>query len=105
MPPSRSRPEIRNAAPARPDAPVTIGALLLAIREGEGLSQAYMSDRLNISRANLCDIEKGRKSGAPARAAKFAKVLGRSQQQFVQLALQEIVDSAGLRFSVDLRPG
>jgi len=45
----------------------------------------------------LCDIEKGRKVVGPERAARFANVLGRSQHQFVRLALQELLDEAGLR--------
>jgi len=36
------------------------------------------------------------------RAARFATVLGRSQQQFVRLALQELVNEAGLKMKVDV---
>lgn len=82
--------------------PLTLHGLLAAIREGEGWSQTDMAERLGISRANLCDIEKGRKSVAPARAAQFARTLGYSEKQFVQLSLQEIVDEAGLRLHVNL---
>lgn len=82
--------------------PLTLHGLLAAIREGEGWSQTDMAERLGISRANLCDIEKGRKSVAPARAAEFARALGYSEKQFVRLSLQEIVDDAGLRLHVDV---
>jgi hypothetical protein len=45
---------------------------------------------------------KGQKSRQPERAARFAKVLGRSQQQFVRLALQELVNAASLKMKVDV---
>jgi transcriptional regulator with XRE-family HTH domain len=80
--------------------PLTLGALLAAIREGEELSQAEFARRLGISRSHLCDIEKGRKMLAPARAAKFAAILGYSEAQFVRLALQSLVSDAGLRLRV-----
>ena len=48
--------------------------------------------KLGISASHLCDIEKGKIGVSPERVARFAKVLGRSQKQFVRLALQEPVD-------------
>jgi plasmid maintenance system antidote protein VapI len=50
----------------------------------------------------LCDIEKGRKVVSPERAARFAKILGRSAEQFVRLSLQELVDEAGLKMKVNV---
>ena len=81
-------------------APLTLGGLLEAIRLGEELSQVEFSEQLGISRSHLCDIEKGRKSVSPARAARFAKTLGYSQAQFVRLALQGLVEEAGLKLRV-----
>ena len=66
------------------------------------MSQAEFSKRLRISASHLCDIEKGRKVVSPERAARFAKILGRSQQQFVRPALQELVNEAGLKLKVDV---
>ncbi len=82
--------------------PLTLGALLESIRVGEAMSQAAFAKQLGISASHLCDIERGRKVVSPERAARFAKVLGRSQQQFVRLALQELVDEAGLKLKVDI---
>ena len=65
--------------------PLTLGSLLQAVRLGEGLSQAEFSKRVGISSSHLCDIEKGRKRVSPARAAKFAKILGYGEAQFVRL--------------------
>ena len=80
--------------------PLTFGSMLEAIRLGEEWSQVQMSRKLRVSRAHLCDIEKGRRSVSPERAAKFARTLGYSEAQFVQLALQQMIDSAGLRLDV-----
>lgn len=72
--------------------PLTLGGLIHSIRTGEELSLADFSKRLKITLSHLCDIEKGRKTVSPERAARFAKILGRSPKQFVQLALQELLD-------------
>lgn len=82
--------------------PLSFGSLLSAIREGEELSQAEMARRLGISRSHLCDVEKGRKSVSPGRAAEFAQSLGYSEKQFVRLALQDLVNEAGLRLEVQV---
>ena len=63
--------------------PLTLGGLLESIRMSEHMSQAEFSKKLRISPSHLCDIEKGRKVVSPERAARFAKFLGRSQQQFL----------------------
>src|SRR5262245_17520696 len=80
--------------------PLTLGGLLEAIRVGDEVSQSELAERLEISRSHLCDIEKGRKTVSPARAAKFARILGYSETQFVRLALQDMVDEAGLSLVV-----
>jgi transcriptional regulator with XRE-family HTH domain len=82
--------------------PLTLGGLLESIRLSEDMSQTEFSKKLRISASHLCDIEKGRKVISPERAARFAKILGRSQPQFVRLALQELVDEAGLKLKVDV---
>ncbi len=82
--------------------PLTLGGLLESIRLGEEMSQAEFARKLRISASHLCDIEKGRKVVSPERAARFARILGRSEPQFVRLALQELVDEAGLKLTVDV---
>ena len=82
--------------------PLTLGGLLESIRLSEEMSQVVFAEKLGISGSHLCDIEKGRKVVSPERAARFAKILGRSQQQLVRLALQELVDQAGLKMKVDI---
>ena len=82
--------------------PLTLGGLLESIRLGEEMSQAAFARKLGISPSHLCDIEKGRKVVGPARAARFAKILGRSPEQFVRLSLQELIDEAGLKMRVNI---
>jgi len=65
--------------------PLALGGLLESIRLGEEMSRAAFAKRLGISASQLCDIEKGRKVVSAERAARFAKVLGRSQHQFVRM--------------------
>jgi transcriptional regulator with XRE-family HTH domain len=83
--------------------PLTLGGLLSAIREGEEESQVEFAERLGISKSHLCDIEKGRKMLSPARAAKFARTLRYSEAQFVRLALQDLVEEAGLDMRVQIQ--
>ncbi|MBL4818565.1 MAG: helix-turn-helix transcriptional regulator [Deltaproteobacteria bacterium] len=73
--------------------PLTLASLLWAIRMCDEESQVDFSKRLGISKAHLCDIEKGRKSISPNRAEVFAKLLGYSEEQFVRLALEEQIIS------------
>ncbi len=82
--------------------PLTFGNMLRTIRESEEISQTAMARQLGISRAHLCDIEKGRRTASPSRAAKFARVLGYGETQFVRLALQDQIAEAGLRMRVNV---
>ena len=82
--------------------PFTFGSMLRTIRECDEISQASMARRLGISRAHLCDIEKGRRAVNPDRAVKFACDLGYGETQFVRLALQDQIAKAGLRMNVKI---
>ncbi len=83
--------------------PLSLAMAVRATREGEDLGQAEFAQRLGLSRSHLCDIEKGRKAVSPERAAEFARKLGYSERQWVRLALQDLVDRAGLRLKVEVR--
>ena len=80
--------------------PLTLGGMIEAIRLGEEMSQAEFARQLRLSRSHLCDIEKGRKTVSPERAARFAKILGYSEAQFLRFALQDQVSQAGLKYRV-----
>ena len=79
---------------------LTLGRFILSIREGEEMSQVAFAEKLGISKSHLCDIEKGRKVVSAAKAASMARILGYSEIQFVQLALQDVVKRAGLEYQV-----
>lgn len=83
--------------------PLSIGIVIESIRLGEELSQIEFAKMLGISPSHLCDIEKGRKVLSPERAAKFAKILGYSESQFVRLSLQGQLDQAGIKMKVEVR--
>ena len=55
-----------------------------------------------MSKSHLCDVEKGRKTVSPERAAKWARVLGYPESVFVRLAIQGELDAAGLRYEVEI---
>jgi transcriptional regulator with XRE-family HTH domain len=80
--------------------PVSLGQLIESIRLGEEVSQAQFAKLLKISRSHLNDIEKVNKAVSPERAARFASALGQSEERFVELALQSLVDEAGLKLKV-----
>ncbi len=80
--------------------PLTLGRLLEAIRRGEEMTMKDFADLLDISVSHLNDIEKGRKAVSPERAFRFAKRLGYSSEQFVELSLQEIVDDLDMHFKI-----
>ena len=79
---------------------LTFAQALTAIRKCDELSQDECARRLRISKSHLCDVEKGRKTVSPERAAKWAAVLGYAEAVFVQLAIQAELDAAGLKYRV-----
>lgn len=84
--------------------PMTVGRFIRAFRMADEISQEEYAKRLKISKANLCDIEKGRKLVSPERAAKFAKVLQVSDIALVELALQDLLRAAKLPYEITIKP-
>ena len=82
--------------------PITLAALIEAVRLGEEQTQAEFAARLGISKAHLSDIESRRKAVSTERAARFATLLGCSPERWVKLALQDLVDRAGLEYTVQV---
>ena len=81
----------------------TLGDYLLSIRQGEELSQVAFSQKIGISRQNLCDIEHNRRYISPKMAAEFAEKLGYSKKQFVRLCLQDLLNRDGLTLLIDVQ--
>jgi len=81
---------------------LTLGKLIWAIRKADDISQVKFATLLKITKQHLCDIERGRKSVSPKLAAKYAKILGYTEEQFIRLALQDLVDREGLNVKVEI---
>jgi len=82
---------------------LTLGKFLWALRQADEISQVDFADKLSITRQHLCDIEHGRKAVSPKLAAKYAAILGHSKEQFIRLALQDLVDREGLNVQIEVR--
>lgn len=82
--------------------PLTFGDMIESIRLCDEISQVDLARKMKISRAHLCDIEKGRRTVSAERAAQFAKVMGYSINQFVAAALEDQLRKAGLKVRVRL---
>jgi transcriptional regulator with XRE-family HTH domain len=83
---------------------LTLGKLIWSIRECEEMTQVAFAERLGISKQHLCDLEHDRKSVSPKLAAYYAEILEYSQEQFIQLALQNTVDREGLKVRIEVEP-
>ena len=82
--------------------PLTFGRLINATRLSEGMSLESFARQLGVSRAYLCDVEKGRRAVSVERAASWARKLGYLEAQYVALALQAEVNAAGLKLRVSV---
>lgn len=79
---------------------MTMAMSLRATRMADGISQVDFAKKLKISKANLCDIEKGRKFVSVERAARFAKILQMPEEYFVMLAIRDLFRAANLKYEV-----
>ena len=82
--------------------PLTFGKMLESIRMADELTQTEVAKRIDVSRAHLCDIEKGRCPVTVERATQLAKALGYSVNQFVAVTLEDQLRNAGLKVKVKL---
>lgn len=83
--------------------PMTVGMFIKTFRENDDISQTDYAKKLGLSRANLCDLERGRKLISPERAAKIAKKIGVPEKVLIQLALQDSLLAARLKYTVELK--
>ena len=82
--------------------PLTFGRMINATRRAEEQSLETFAHRLGVSRAYLCDVEKGRRAVSVDRAAAWARKLGYLEAHYVALALQAAVNAAGLKLRVSV---
>jgi transcriptional regulator with XRE-family HTH domain len=83
---------------------LTIGELLRSWRLSEEMSLKDFGKLLGLSVSNLCDIEKGRKGVSPEKAEQIAKALKVPPALLVRLSIEESLQSAGLKYLVDIKP-
>src|SRR5712692_885557 len=99
---TRAKSDARRFLEGLRGSPLTFGRMIASVRVADEIPQAELARRVGISRANLCDIEKGRRSVTVKRAAQFARILGYSVNQFVAVAVEDQLRKAGLRVQVRL---
>jgi transcriptional regulator with XRE-family HTH domain len=83
---------------------LTVGELLHSWRISEEMSLKDFGKRLGMSVPNLCDIEKGRKGVSPEKAEQIAKAIGVPSALLVRLSIEESLQAAGLRYTVEIKP-
>lgn len=83
--------------------PLTFGRALESYRLSEELSLSAFAKRLKITPQSLCDLEKGRRVPSVSRAAGIAIKLREPVETWVQLALNDLLRSADLKFSIELK--
>lgn len=84
--------------------PLTFGKLMRSIRLSISETQEVFSRKLKISKQQLSDIENGRKAVSVKSAAKYADILGYSQDQFIKLCLEDLLERNNLKFKIEVLP-
>ncbi len=83
--------------------PLSFGRMIESLRFCDEINQTDLARRVGVSKAHLCDIEKGRRLVSPERAAKFARVMGYGVETFVAMALEDQLKKARLHLKVSLK--
>lgn len=81
---------------------ISFGEMLLSFRQAQELTQVEMAKILNISKQDLCNIEKGRKLVSVERAVSFANILKMPPKTFAKYVLQDQLQKAGLKGEVEI---
>ena len=78
---------------------IGFGEMIKALRNSLEYSQIEMAEILNISKQELCNIEKGRKFLSVDRAVGFAQMLGMPKLTFAKYALQDQINNSKSKIS------
>lgn len=84
------------------DGKLSFGKMIESIRKADEISQIELARKMGVSKAHLCDLEKGRRPITFARAIQFAEVLGYSKTQFVAKAIEDQLEEAGLKVKISV---
>jgi transcriptional regulator with XRE-family HTH domain len=80
--------------------PLTLGDVVRSTRQGDGETLERFARKLRVSPQYISDVEHGRRTVSPATAARWARQLGYVESVWVELALQQALDTAGLKLRV-----
>lgn len=75
--------------------PLSFALFLRVARTSLDLTQEQLGKKLGLSRANICDIEKGRHLVSTELAVRVARKAGLSEKMALQACLQDQVRKAG----------
>ena len=78
------------------------GEMIYSLRKADEISQITLAKKLGMTRAYLCDIEKGRRTVSLEKAMQFAKAMGYSPDSFVARAINDQLKQAKLQLRVKL---
>jgi DNA-binding XRE family transcriptional regulator len=98
----RSKPKYGSKELEKDFGPLTFARLVRSYRYSEELTQVELAKKLGLSKANLCDIEKGRKLPSIARASAMAKKLGENPQFWVEMVFQDMLRQEKMKYTVKL---
>lgn len=82
---------------------LTLGRTIRSIRLSEAESQTDFAVKLGVSTQYLCDLEHDRKKVSAKKAKFFADVLGYSAEQFIALAIQDLLEHDGIHMLVEVK--
>lgn len=82
--------------------PFTFATFMLGIRTTLDLSQVKMAKKLGISKAALCEIEKGRTLVSPIAASRYAKKAGFSETLALEACFQDQLRKAKIKKRVKI---
>lgn len=85
--------------------PMTFARLLQSYRLTQEFSQEELGEKVGLSKANVCDLEKGRRIPTAVRAKKMAKALGEIESYWIEVALQDMLRSEHINLIVKIEPG
>lgn len=77
--------------------PYTFSTFMLGVRTTLGLTQVKMAKKLGISKAALCEIEKGRTLVSAQAAVRYAKKAGFSVTVALEACLQDQLRKANIK--------
>ena len=81
---------------------LSFGRLLESHRKCEGWTQEELGKKLKISKANICDFEKGRRIPSAKKAYEMALVFAVCESLWIQLAFQDQLREQKLNFKVSV---